>query len=114
MLHEPASRALRGLVVNRSECLRRELVGIVGVEVIQEGEERPLRLPASGQPVEELAVDRRRVFPVVLDEPPEGLPGVLQEVEIQPTFEETPDRLDPGHRPLTRTAILAAVSRGKM
>ena len=68
---------------------RRELIRIVCVVKIQEGEERPLRLPASGQPVEKLAIDNRRVLSIGLEEPTELIHHRAQEIEIQPIFEET-------------------------
>src|SRR5206468_4130591 len=73
----------------------RELIRIVRVIVIQEGEERPLRLPTPGQPVEKLAIDHRRVFSIDLEERPEVLQGGLQEIEIQPILQEPLDRLEP-------------------
>ena len=85
----------------------RELIGVVGVVVIQEGEERPLAAAgALRQPVEELAIDltaaslrsvsshRESSFDV---RPQQRSPAVLQEI---------PGRFDPAQERLTRTADL--------
>src|SRR5262249_18663582 len=46
------------------DALLRYLVGIVGVIVIQEREERPLGLTAFGEPVEKLPIDDRSLLPI--------------------------------------------------
>ena len=94
---------------------RRQLIGIMGVEVVQESEKRPLRLRAAGQPVEKLAIDHRRPLAIGVERLPEAFDVGQQSGGLQPILREI--RRSPGSLPgldSTSTAVLSAVSSGKM
>ena len=53
----------------------RQLIGIVRIEVVQEREERPPRLRARAEPVEQLAIDLRRPLAIGCQRPARAAPG---------------------------------------
>ena len=88
----------------------RNFIRIVDVEVIQEGEERPLRLPAPRQPVEEFAIDHRRRLAV---------PGVesheqpLEKSGVDPLAQEFVDRRQALDRPVDQGGHLEGTVSAK-
>ena len=60
----------------------------MGIEVVQEGEKRPLRLCPLRQPVKELAIDYRRRLAIDVKPAPDVLNGGPQPSELEPFFHE--------------------------
>ena len=64
-----------------------ELIGMMGIIVIQEGEEGAIR-PATRQPIEEFAIHDRGPFAIGMEKPPELIHGGFQEIKLEPIFEK--------------------------
>ena len=83
----------------------------MGIVVIHEGEERPLRLPAARQPVEELAMDhRRRLAESSASNAPRSAHEGSQQVDLKCSLRKRSSMLSPSRGRSIRAASLKALS----
>src|SRR5262249_54977163 len=91
----------------------RKLIRVMGIEVIQKNEERPLRRPALRQPDEEVAIDVVGGFSVVGEIPPEEWHCRPELVEIELILEEFRRQEEAVQRAIDESSRVGPGERGE-